>query len=41
MLTSVQKEILQTLINLYQSSNGYKTKDCALQEVFARAFPAI
>ena len=36
MLTSVQKEILQTLINLYQSSNGKSIKGEDIAEVMAR-----
>ena len=36
MLTSVQKEILQTLINLYQSSNGKSIKGEAIAEVMHR-----
>ena len=36
MLTSVQKEILQTLINLYQSSNGKSIKDEDIAEVMGR-----
>ena len=36
MLTSVQKEILQTLINLYQSSNGKSIKGEDIAEVMNR-----
>lgn len=36
MLTSVQKEILQTLINLYQSSDGKSIKGEDIAEVMAR-----
>ena len=36
MLTSVQKEILQTLINLYQSSNGKSIKGEDIAEVMGR-----
>ena len=36
MLTSVQKEILQTLINLYQSSNGKSVKGEDIAEVMGR-----
>ena len=36
MLTSVQKEILQTLINLYQSSEGKSIKGEDIAEVMAR-----
>ena len=36
MLTSVQKEILQTLINLYQSSNGKSIKGEDIAEVMHR-----
>ncbi len=36
MLTSVQKEILQTLINLYQSSNGKSIKGEDIAEVMSR-----
>lgn len=36
MLTSVQKEILQTLINLYQSSKGKSIKGEDIAEVMAR-----
>ena len=36
MLTSVQKEILQTLINLYQSSNGKSIKGEDIAEVMVR-----
>ena len=36
MLTSVQKEILQTLINLYQSSDGKSIKGEDIAEVMGR-----
>ena len=36
MLTSVQKEILQTLINLYQSSSGKSIKGEDIAEVMGR-----
>ena len=36
MLTSVQKEILQTLINLYQSSNGKSIKGEDIAEIMNR-----
>ncbi len=36
MLTSVQKEILQTLINLYQSSNGKSIKGEDIAEIMSR-----
>lgn len=36
MLTSVQKEILQSLINLYQSSNGKSIKGEDIAEVMGR-----
>ena len=36
MLTSVQKEILQTLINLYQSSEGKSIKGEDIAEVMGR-----
>ena len=36
MLTSVQKEILQTLINLYQSANGGSIKGEDIAEIMSR-----
>ncbi|WP_400224512.1 Rrf2 family transcriptional regulator, partial [Methanobrevibacter smithii] len=36
MLTSVQKEILQTLINLYQSANGSSIKGEDIAEIMSR-----
>lgn len=36
MLTSVQKEILQTLINLYQSANGKSIKGEDIAEIMSR-----